>query len=303
MGSVAAPSPWFARAPHSLAVLPAEALAEAAAARIVACLGDALARRGRAVFAPSAGRTPLPTYARLRAAHRRSLDWSRVICVQLDEYEGVGDRDPVGFAAALRAELVAPLGIDRFHRFHDGDGALRMPLDAYERAIRAVGGIDCAVQGIGRNGHVAFNEPGDAPARATRRVRLAWSTRMANGVLFAHGVTLGLDVLAEARESVVLMTGAAKRHAADALLFRPVGTANPAAALRRCRRVTVFLDPAAAPGRLSRRSEPVDEACPPAPIVLRPGLGRRPRPDDARPPSLPEHGIARPSGPAARGGS
>ena len=78
------------------------------------------------------------------------------------------------------------------------------------------------VQGIGRNGHVAFNEPGDRRAAATRRVRLAPSTRKANGVLFTDGVTLGLEVLAEARETLVLMTGAAKRDAAASVLWTGV---------------------------------------------------------------------------------
>lgn len=231
------------------------------------------------MFLPSAGRTPLGTYAALRAAHRRGLDWSRVVCAQMDEYEGVGDRDPRGFAAALRRELVEPLGIGRFLRFHDAEGGLRRPLRAYERAVRTLGGVDVAVQGIGRNGHVAFNEPGDAGAEETRRVRLARSTCAANGVLFTHGVTLGLGLLGEARETLVLMTGTAKRKAAEAVLFRPGGAANPAAALRRCGRVLVLLDPEAAPERLLRAPVRL-----PAIALLPNGLAAGPGlPDDALP--------------------
>jgi glucosamine-6-phosphate deaminase len=291
MDETAFPLPWFSRPPHGLAVLPAGRIAEAAAARVVAALGAALERRGRAVLAASAGRTPRPTYALLRAAHRHSLDWSRVACVQMDEYEGVGDRDPCGFAAELRRELVEPLGIGRFHRFHDGNGELRCPLDAYERAVRGMGGIDCAVQGIGRNGHVAFNEPGDARGGATRRVRLAHSTCKAIGVLFTRGVTLGLDMLAEAREALVLMTGAAKRDAAASVLFRPEGPANPAAAIRRCGRTTVLLDPEAAPENLSEWvTSPSGATVPP----VRPLLDEtppKPAPGTAEPaPELVEQG-------------
>ena len=295
MAGAATSPPWFARAPHGLAVLPANEIAELAAARMVVTLGEALARRGRAVLAPSAGRTPKATYALLRAAHRRGLDWSRVVCVQMDEYEGIGDRDPRGFAADLRRELVEPLGIGRFLRFHDGEGALRRPLDAYERSVRALGGIDCAVQGIGRNGHVAFNEPGDARGGATRRVRLAHSTCKANGVLFTRGVTLGLDVLAEAKETLVLMTGAAKRDAAASVLFRAGGKDNPAAALRRCGRVLVLLDPEAAPERLLRSAAPDEPEAALAPTAFPPplgnGMGVRPRLGEALPPST-SAGIA-----------
>ena len=273
MDETALSPPWFCRPPHGVAVLPADRIAEAAAARLVAALRAALDRRGRAVLAPSAGRTPRSTYALLRTAHRNSLDWSRVVLVQMDEYEGVGDRDKSGFAAELRRELVEPLGIPAFLRFHDRAGGLRRSLDAYERAVRAMGGIDCALHGVGRNGHIAFNEPGDARPRAARRVLLARSTRVANGVLFTHGVTLGLDVLAEAREALVLMTGAAKRDAAASVLFRPEGIANPAAALRRCGRVTVLLDPEAAPETLRQWSPP------PSGGVMAPPL--RPASDEA----------------------
>lgn len=278
MARVPSSPPWFSRAPHSASVLPPDAIAALAAARIAEALGTALARRGRAVLAPSSGRTPSATYAALRADHRRSLDWSRVVCVQLDEYEGVGDRDPRGFAANLRRDLLEPVGIRTFHRFNDGDGGLRLPLDAYERAVRAMGGIDCAVQGIGRNGHVAFNEPGDQRAAATRRVRLARSTLQANGVLFKRGVTLGLGVLAEARDTLILMIGAAKRDAAASVLFRPGGAANPAAELRRCDRVTVLLDPEAAPHGLLRPAvaEPASGVSRPPPILLPYGRAGRP---------------------------
>lgn len=274
--------PWFERPPHSLRVLPAEAIAEIAAARIAAALRSVLARRGRAVFLPSAGRTPLATYALLRAAHRRTVDWSRVVCVQMDGYEGLGDRDPRGFAAELRRELVEPLGIGRFLRFHGPDGELRQPLPAYERTVRALGGIDLALQGLGRNGHIGFNEPGDARAETTRRVRLAPSTRAANGVPFTHGVTLGLSVLGEARETLVLANGAAKRDAARALLFRPEGVFNPAAAVRRCGRVSVLLDPEAAPEPPRPRAALAKATAPP--FRLGAGVGGGGRPDDAPPP-------------------
>jgi hypothetical protein len=104
-------------------------------------------------------------------------------------------------------------------------------------------------------------------------------------------VTLGLDVLAEARETLVLMTGTAKRDAAASVLFRAGGKDNPAAAIRRCGKVLVLLDPDAAPERLQRSAAATEAATRPAPISLPPFLGPgfpgRPRLGETLPPTMP----------------
>jgi glucosamine-6-phosphate deaminase len=175
------------------------------------------------------------------------VEWDRVVCVQMDEYAGVGAADPRSTASELLREFVAPLGIHRFMRFYDDAGASTCSLDVFQQQIETLGGIDCAVHGVGRNAHIAFNEPGPLMPLETRVVALAESTRLANGVTFSHGVTLGFETLRRAKASLVVLRGCEKQRAAQALLFDPPGPGNPAAYLRACSRLSVYLDREAEP--------------------------------------------------------
>jgi glucosamine-6-phosphate deaminase len=242
---------WFSRPPHGLSVLDRDAIARAAAKCLARALIDGLAARQHVVLVASAGRTPLGTYAVLRRSFRSSVNWSRVICVQMDEYADLGSTDPRALAAEIRHELIEPLGVGQFIGFFDAGGAPICSLNDYEDQLRRLGGIDVAVHGIGRNGHIGFNEPSSTRGCRTRRVILAASTRLANGVAFRNAVTLGPLILSQARVAIVLLIGAEKQGAADALLFGTVGPHNPAAYLRACARVSVFLDPPAVPAALA----------------------------------------------------
>jgi len=230
-------------------VLDEAALPARAAGMIVSKLRDAIGERGSAVLVPSAGRTPTPTYRALCATHASSLDWRRVEIVQMDEYRGLGPDDPLSFAHYLSAELVQPLHVGAFTHFNDRTGALIRPLESYERSA---GTIDLVVHGIGRNGHVGFNEPGSPIGSGCRSVRLAASTLQANFATDAErhrcreGLTLGLRSLRAARNSLLLAIGiekaAAMRHACSS----PPSNQCPASRLRGCRNLVVLADPAAA---------------------------------------------------------
>ena len=247
---------WFERAPHSLAVLEPGAIAHAVAASLVDQIRDILERRAHAVIAPSAGRTHIETLMVLRRRYFQAVDWSRVICVQMDEYADVGSEDGRSLSAQIESQLVAPLRIGRFIRFNDAAGLLERSLQDYEQEIDALGGIDCAIHGVGVNGHIGFNEPFATPAAHARRVRLARATQTANGVDFSHGITLGLDTLVAARTSIVVLLGAQKRPAAGELLYGSVGPHNPVGHLRLCDRVAIYMDREAAPAGFAGEVRP-----------------------------------------------
>ncbi len=230
-------------------VLDEAALPARAAGMIASKLREAIDENGTAVLAPSAGRTPTQTYRALCVTHANSLDWRRVHVVQMDEYRGLGPDDPLSFAHYLLAELVQPLHVGGFAHFNNQAGTLIRPLESYERSA---GTIDLVVHGIGRNGHVGFNEPGSPIGSGCRSVRLAASTLQANFATEAErcrcreGLTLGLRTLRAARNSLLLAIGiekaAAMRHACSS----PPSNNCPASRLRGCRNLVILADPAAA---------------------------------------------------------
>ena len=150
------------------------ALARDAANAIARALARTISLRGEAVWTPSAGRTPTLTYRFLRQDHRQSLDWRAVRLVQMDEYLGLPPHHPASHAFYINRHLAGPLGIPDFACFNDHDGTLRMPPDQFEQIHAAR--LDLAVHGVGRNGHIGFNEPGSRPASPSRTTMLDAST-------------------------------------------------------------------------------------------------------------------------------
>ena len=125
--------------------------------------------------------------------------------------------------------------------------------DAYEARIAAAGGIDLQLLGIGRNGHIGFNEPTSSLCSRTRVKTLTGSTRAANARFFAEGeepptcaITMGLATILDARQVLLLAFGKEKAPAVRAAIEGPVSAFTPASVLQMHRRATVILDQAAA---------------------------------------------------------
>lgn len=228
-------------------VLASADLPAALAQHLVHVIEQVLQRQAFCVLVPSAGRTLGATWAHLRKQHAQAVDWQRVICVQMDEYAAMPCQDARGFAHQIETELVRPLSMGRFVTFFDERGALRCPPSQYEAQCRAWGGIDCAVHGVGVNGHIGFNEPAASfdELAATRYVDLSDATRAANGVSHCRGITLGLEVLTQARHTLVALTGTHKQAAAAALYSQPLSPQHPVTCLRSLPHTHVFVDHAA----------------------------------------------------------
>jgi glucosamine-6-phosphate deaminase len=140
-------------------------------------------------------------------------------------------------------------------RIHVPDGSAPDPeaeCERYEAAIREAGGVDLCVLGIGRNGHIGFNEPGAPFDSRTRVVRLSESTRRVNASDFEEGkvperaITVGMATIFEAREVLLLASGANKARAAAAALQGEISESVPASMLRRHPNATFLLDREAA---------------------------------------------------------
>jgi glucosamine-6-phosphate deaminase len=225
-----------------------EAAGELAADRIQALV----ARRPDAVLGLATGSTPLPVWAALRA---RGLDLSRVRGFALDEYLGLPPGHPESYRSVITREVVEPLGLDPLLvRVPGDDGGLVSTAGArYEAAIREAGGVDLQILGIGRTGHIGFNEPGSSLASRTRVKTLTDATRADNSRFFAdadevprHCLTQGLGTILEARELVLLAFGAGKAAAVAGAVEGPVSASLPGSVIQLHPEVTVFVDEAAA---------------------------------------------------------
>jgi glucosamine-6-phosphate deaminase len=212
------------------------------------------------------GHTPLGMYEVLRGhAADGSLSARDATLFQLDEYLGLRPDDLRSYAAYLRRELA---GV-RFASVHGLDGAAADPGAecARHQALLDEAPIDLAVLGLGRDGHVAFDEPGSSTTGPVRRVRLHETTRADAAADFGgaeqvprEALTVGLRTLFQARELLMLVSGEAKAQALRAMLEEEPGPACPASLIRDHPRLTIVCDAAAAkllrrrPGRASDRA-------------------------------------------------
>lgn len=212
--------------------------------------------RPAAVLGVASGATPLGVWRELaRMRREEGLDLSRASAFQLDEYLGLAPGDPRTFRAQLDLLCFGPLGLAR-ERTHVPEPAVEHAEDEasrYERAIGAAGGVDLWILGVGRNGHVGFNEPGSARGSRTRVVELAPETREDAARAFGHlehvptsAITVGIATILEARTLRVLAFGEPKAEIVRRTLTEPVGPQIPATFLREHPDVRWSLDPDAA---------------------------------------------------------
>jgi glucosamine-6-phosphate deaminase len=197
----------------------------------------------------------LGLYAELGRRVRAGLDLSRAHAFNLDEYVGLGPEHPLSCAAFMHAHAYPLLGLQPAH-CHVPDGRAADLAEAcrrYERAIDEAGGLGLAVLGLGRNGHLAMNEPGTSFDSRTQICTLAPQTLADNARLYPagatlpeHGATMGLATLRGARAVLLLAFGARKAEAIAAALAGPIDRACPASCLQGHPALTVVIDRAAA---------------------------------------------------------
>lgn len=227
-----------------------ETLAQALARQLVEDLEAELRWQMWPAIVLSAGKTPIPVYTLLAQKYRHALPWHRVRLIQMDAYAGLAMDDPRAFHAFLREALVQPLGLQA--RYLGGDERAE-DMQRYEQEVVDTGGLSLVLHGVGRNGHLGFNEPGTALDSGAGRVVLAQETVADmlsdfGAAVPRQGVTLGLRGLNAARRVRVVMTGAHKRAAAAQGLTQPPSLVSPLSSLQNHADLKVFIDAAAYPG-------------------------------------------------------
>ena len=210
------------------------------------------------VLGLATGKTPAGLYRRMVESHR---SFRRMRFFNLDEFFGLGPEDPRSFRATLKRELLGPLNVPA-RNVYLLRGDVKDPnraAEAYERVIHAVGGIDVQVLGIGRNGHIGFNEPGSSLGSRTRTKTLDTKTLVDYAGIFASpdevprfSITMGIGTILEARRILLLAAGRAKADVIHRMVEGAVTAEIPGSVLQLHSRVSVFLDEEAA-SKLARR--------------------------------------------------
>ena len=210
------------------------------------------------VLGVATGATMVTLYAHLVAAHRAGVaDFSQLRCFSVDEYVGLPPTNPASFRATMAAHFYDPIGINPARCFVPDAMAADLLAEAasYEAAIIAAGGIDLMMLGIGINGHIGFNEPPADFAGRTGLVDLTVETLNANKRQFdddttqpTRAITMGVATIMDAREILLVATGAGKRQAIARAVAGPITPACPASILQTHPHIVAILDEAAASG-------------------------------------------------------
>jgi glucosamine-6-phosphate deaminase len=240
-----------------IAVADPRAAALALGAEIEQLALDCQAQGRALVLGLATGRTPVAVYEELVSrVESGRLDLSAAHVFNLDEYVGLGAEDPRSFAAWMRARFFDRIGLEP-SRAHIPDGRWPAATHAarcaeYEARIRELGGIDLQLLGIGRNGHIGFNEPGSTGDSRTRRVSLDEMTRQDAARDFGsleavptEALSMAVATILDARRVRLLAFGQNKRAALNRALAGPPAADCPASFLALHPDVLVFADAAA----------------------------------------------------------
>ncbi|RME95449.1 MAG: glucosamine-6-phosphate deaminase [Verrucomicrobia bacterium] len=230
--------------------------AEAAARLVARIIADELRANPHLVLGLATGRTMERVYRLLVEMHvRDGLDFSLCRTFNLDEYVGLEPDHPQSYRHYMNERLFKHVNID-LRNTHLPNGMapdLDAECAAYEALIERAGGIDLQLLGIGRAGHIGFNEPLSALMSRTRVKALSPATIEQNAPLFPdpaqmprRAITMGVGTILEARRCVLLATGGEKADIIARAVEGPITSMISATALQLHRRCVVVVDEAAA---------------------------------------------------------
>ena len=210
-------------------------------------------RKPESVLGLATGSSPIGCYQELIAMHQAGvLDFSKCTSYNLDEYCALPVDHACSYHTFMQEELFNHINM-KAHFVPDGNAAdLQAECARYDAAIQAAGGIDMQLLGIGRNGHIGFNEPADFFTYGTQIVELTESTIQANRRFFdsekdvpRRAISLGIGGIMSAKEIVLVAMGEDKAEAILKTVTGPVTPQVPASILRTHPHVTILVDQAA----------------------------------------------------------
>ncbi len=223
-----------------------------AAAEIFA---EQLKKNGASVLGLATGASPVPTYNRLIEMYKAGeISFKDVVTFNLDEYCDLPKDDKNSYYTFMHENLFNHVDIQESNvHILDGNAEdAEQEAAAFDAAIKAAGGIDIQLLGIGNNGHIGFNEPSDTFTTGTFKVKLTDSTLQANSRYFDenpmphYALTMGVGSIMDARKIVLIATGPAKAQAIYDTVKGEVTPQVPASILQKHPDAVLLLDKAAA---------------------------------------------------------
>lgn len=209
-----------------------------------------------AVLGLATGGSPVGMYKELiRKCENKELDFSNCTSINLDEYIGLNPEHEQSYRNFMNTNLFNHININKAKTFVPNGLAENLEEECknYDRKIEELGGIDVQLLGIGNNGHIAFNEPGETLSAGTHIISLTESTIEANARFFDSAdevprmaLTMGLGGIMKAKKIILIASGEGKAEAIQGLFSGKITTENPATMLQMHRDVVVVVDEAAA---------------------------------------------------------
>lgn len=207
------------------------------------------------VLGLATGSTPIGTYDQLVEWYNKGdLDFSEVTTVNLDEYKGLPRTNDQSYYYFMHQHLFDRVNIDpeRTNVPNGMEPDAEKECGRYEELIRSLGGVDLQLLGLGHNGHIGFNEPGEAFEKETHCVDLTESTIEANKRFFAsaddvpkQAYTMGIKTIMQAKKILIVVNGENKADIVERAFFGPVTPEVPASILQLHNDVTLVGDVAA----------------------------------------------------------
>lgn len=198
------------------------------------------------------GSTPVGLYAKLIEMHQQGLvSFAGVTTYNLDEYVGLPENHAESYRTFMNEKLFNHVDInkDKTHVPNGNAADLEEECRSYDLMMEQNGPIDLQLLGIGHNGHIGFNEPGESLISGTHVAPLQDKTREANARFFpsiddvpTHAVTMGVGSIMKARQIMLLIRGEDKAEIAHRALTGPITTECPASLLQCHPNVIVLLD-------------------------------------------------------------
>ena len=221
-------------------------------------IAEDMAKKTPYVLGLATGSTPIPLYdALIKLNKAGKLDFSTTITFNLDEYVGLKPTHDQSYRYFMNEKLFDHVNINKKNTFvPDGMAKdIEAHCAKYEAMMKAVGGVDYQVLGIGSNGHIGFNEPGSSVGSLTRMVKLTANTIKDNSRFFKRAqdvptkaISMGIGTVLRCKKIVLVANGANKADCIAKAVEGPITATVPASALQLHPGVTYVITEDAAAG-------------------------------------------------------